>query len=54
MRWLELSVEAGDRVATSFEAIGDEVIAAMDAAGLRVRDRRDDGEWVSLALEHRP
>lgn len=31
---------------------GDEVIAAMDAAGLHVRDRRD-GEWVSLALEHR-
>lgn len=29
-----------------------EVIAAMRAAGLAVTDRRDDGEWVSLRLEH--
>jgi len=29
-----------------------EVEAGMRAAGLRVRDRRDDGEWVSLRLEH--
>ena len=29
-----------------------EVIDAMRAAGLAVADRRDDGEWVSLRLEH--
>ena len=29
-----------------------EVIDAMAAAGLRVVERRDDGEWVSLRLEH--
>jgi ribosomal protein L11 methyltransferase len=29
-----------------------EVIDAMRAAGLGVTDRRDDGEWVSLRLEH--
>ena len=29
-----------------------EVEAALRAAGLAVRDRRDDGEWVSLRLEH--
>ena len=29
-----------------------EVIDAMRAAGLRVAARRDDGEWVSLRLEH--
>ena len=28
-----------------------EVVGAMAAAGMRVRDRRDDGEWVSLRLE---
>ena len=28
-----------------------EVVDAMDAAGLRVAERRDDGEWVSLRLE---
>jgi ribosomal protein L11 methyltransferase len=28
-----------------------EVVGAMEAAGLHVRDRRDDGEWVSLRLE---
>lgn len=28
-----------------------EVIDAMAAAGLRVAERRDDGEWVSLRLE---
>lgn len=28
-----------------------EVIEAMEGAGLRVADRRDDGEWVSLRLE---
>lgn len=28
-----------------------EVVGAMEAAGLRVEDRRDDGEWVSLRLE---
>ena len=32
----------------------DEVIGAMAAADLEVHRRRDDGEWVSLALEHRP
>jgi ribosomal protein L11 methyltransferase len=31
-----------------------EVINAMRAAGLAVTDRRDDGEWVSLRLEHAP
>lgn len=34
------------------EPRADEVIAAMGTAGLAVRDRRDDGEWVSLALVH--
>ncbi len=29
-----------------------EVIGAMLEAGLRVAERRDDGEWVSLRLEH--
>ncbi len=29
-----------------------EVVSAMEAAGLRVADRRDDGEWVSLRLGH--
>lgn len=29
-----------------------EVVGAMDDAGLRVAHRRDDGEWVSLRLEH--
>ena len=29
----------------------DEVIAALEAAGLTVRERRDDGEWVALRLE---
>jgi len=29
-----------------------EVLTAMDGAGLRVTDRRDGGEWVSLRLEH--
>jgi ribosomal protein L11 methyltransferase len=29
-----------------------EVLDAMRAAGLVVTDRRDDGEWVSLRLEH--
>ena len=29
-----------------------EVIAALRAAGLSVTARRDDGEWVSLRLEH--
>ena len=29
-----------------------EVTAALTAAGLCVVDRRDDGEWVSLRLEH--
>ena len=28
-----------------------EVVAAMSAVGLRMADRRDDGEWVSLRLE---
>lgn len=31
-----------------------EVIDALDAAGLAVRDRRDDGEWVSLRLDRLP
>ena len=31
-----------------------EVIAAMRDAGLDVATRRDDGEWVALALEHAP
>lgn len=30
------------------------VIAAMGDAGLTVASRHDDGEWVSLRLEHRP
>ena len=34
------------------EPRADEVIAAMRAAGLRAAARRDDGEWVSLRLEH--
>ena len=29
----------------------DEVIAALEGAGLIVRQRRDDGEWVALRLE---
>ena len=29
-----------------------EVIDAMAAAGMRAAERRDDGEWVSLRLEH--
>lgn len=29
-----------------------EVLAALAGAGLRVTDRRDGGEWVSLRLEH--
>lgn len=34
------------------EPRADEVIAAMTAAGLRVEDRREEGEWVSLRLVH--
>ncbi len=34
------------------EPRADEVIDAMAAVGLRVAERRDDGEWVSLRLEH--
>lgn len=34
------------------EPRAEEVIAAMTAARLRVRARRDDGEWVTLRLEH--
>jgi len=34
------------------EPRAEEVIAAMSAAGLRVAERRDHGEWVSLHLEH--
>jgi ribosomal protein L11 methyltransferase len=30
-----------------------EVVDAMGAAGLSVAGRRDDGEWVSVRLEHR-
>ena len=29
----------------------DEVVAALEGAGLVVRERRDDGEWVALRLE---
>lgn len=29
-----------------------EVVAAMESAGLRVLERRDDGEWVTLRLGH--
>jgi ribosomal protein L11 methyltransferase len=29
-----------------------EVAAAMDAAGLAVAERRGDGDWISLRLEH--
>ena len=32
----------------------EEVVTAMDAARLVVTGRLDDGEWVSLRLEHRP
>jgi ribosomal protein L11 methyltransferase len=32
---------------------GAEVVDAMTAVGLAVVERRDDGEWVSLRLEHR-
>ena len=35
------------------EPRADEVIGALEAVGLRVRDRRDDADWVSLALGHR-
>jgi ribosomal protein L11 methyltransferase len=31
---------------------GDEVVDALAAAGLEVRERRDDGEWASLRLGH--
>jgi len=34
------------------EPRADEVIAGMAAAGLAVEVRRDDGEWVNLALVH--
>ena len=34
------------------DARADEVIGAMRAAGLSPVSRRDDGEWVSLRLEH--
>jgi ribosomal protein L11 methyltransferase len=30
-----------------------EVRTALESAGLRVVERRDDGEWVSLRLTHR-
>jgi ribosomal protein L11 methyltransferase len=43
------------------DARADEVVAAMAGAGLAIRERRDDGEWVSLGspvlgrhLQHRP
>jgi ribosomal protein L11 methyltransferase len=29
----------------------DEVVAALEGAGLIARERRDDGEWVALRLE---
>jgi ribosomal protein L11 methyltransferase len=35
------------------EPKADAVITAMEAAGLAVASRLDEGEWVSLALEHR-
>ena len=31
---------------------GEEVVAALGNAGLEVRGRRDDGEWISLRLGH--
>lgn len=31
-----------------------EVIGAMARAGLALTNRRDDGDWVSLALAHHP
>jgi len=34
------------------EARAAEVVAAMAAAGLTVATRRDDGEWVTLRLQH--
>lgn len=34
------------------ETRADEVIAAMEAVALRVIQRRDESEWVSLALAH--
>jgi ribosomal protein L11 methyltransferase len=36
------------------EPRADEVIEAVRATGLRPVQRRDDGEWVSLRLEHAP
>lgn len=45
---------AGDGVLIAsgiIEGRADEVIAAMAGAGLRVTDRRDDGDWVTLRLE---
>ena len=36
------------------EGRASEVIGAMRDAGLDVANRRDDGEWVALALEHAP
>ncbi|MCA1570910.1 MAG: 50S ribosomal protein L11 methyltransferase [Chloroflexi bacterium] len=36
------------------EPRANEVVTAMTAVGLRVAGRRDDGEWVSLRLEHAP
>ncbi len=35
------------------EPKADAVLAAMDDAGLAVTSRHDDGEWVTLRLEHR-
>ncbi|MCV0404272.1 MAG: 50S ribosomal protein L11 methyltransferase [Chloroflexi bacterium] len=36
------------------EPRAEEVVAAMERAGLAVTERRDDGEWVSVRLEHAP
>jgi ribosomal protein L11 methyltransferase len=36
------------------EPRGDETLAALTAAGFRLVDRLDDGEWVSLQMERAP
>lgn len=36
------------------EPKADAVVAAMDRAGLAISERHDDGEWVTLRLEHAP
>ena len=50
----EEAAHTGTLIASGIiEPRADEVITAMDSAGMSVCSRRDDGEWVSLELRHR-